>query len=198
MTTIRDASSRHGQAPSGPRTTTFRRPWFRWLLTAAAFPPAGYVAHIVAGRVEAVPPALLAGMIAGGGIGAAQWALLRHRGIGPAWIPATAIGLAGGVAAGAALVSYRTDISSLALMGAVSGLGIGIAQAPLLRSPVSRALGWALATAGLWALGWTITTAAGIDVDEQWVVFGSSGCLAITLIQSTFIDAVVPARADEP
>ena len=39
------------------------------------------------------------------------------------WIPATAVGLGAGLAAGAALVSYRTDITSLALMGAVSGLG---------------------------------------------------------------------------
>ena len=104
------------------------RPWWRWLLTALAFPPAGFIAHVVAGRVDSVSAAVLNGVIAGAGIGAAQWALLRHRDVSLAWIAATAVGLGAGLAAGAALVSYRTDITSLALMGAVSGLGVGIAQ----------------------------------------------------------------------
>jgi hypothetical protein len=133
-------------------------------------------------------------MIAGSGIGAAQWALLRRRGVSVAWIPATAAGLGAGLAAGAALVSYRTDITSLAVMGAVSGLGVGIAQGATFRNP-KRALGWTVATAALWALGWTVTTLGGIDVDEQWVVFGAYGCLTLAVLQSTFIGAFIPAKA---
>ena len=97
------------------------RPWWRWLLTALAFPPSGLIAHLVAGRVDSVSAAVLNGVIAGAGIGAAQWALLRHRGVSLTWIAATAVGLGAGLAAGAALVSYRTDITSLAVMGAVTG-----------------------------------------------------------------------------
>jgi hypothetical protein len=170
------------------------RPWYRWLLTALAFPPAGYIAHVVAGRVDSVGAAVLNGVIAGTGIGAAQWALLRRRGVSPTWIPATAAGLGAGLAAGAAFVSYRTDITSLAVMGAVCGLAVGVAQGATLGN-AKRTLGWSVATAVLWALGWTVTTAGGIDVSQQWAVFGAYGCLTLAFLQSTILGAFVPANA---
>lgn len=169
------------------------RPWFRWLLTALAFPPAGLIAHLVAGRVDSVSPAVLNGVIAGAGIGAAQWALLRHRGVGLIWIPATAVGLAAGLASGAALVSYETDIRSLAVMGAVTGVGVGIAQGTTLVDR-RRTLGWIASNSVLWALGWTVTTAGGIDVSRQWAVFGAYGCLTLAFLQSTIVGAFVPAK----
>ena len=170
------------------------RPWYKWLLTALAFPPSGLIAHLVAGRVDSVPAAVLNGVIAGTGIGAAQWALLRHRGVSLIWIAATAVGLGAGLAAGAALVSYETDITSLAVMGAVSGLGVGIAQGATLAT-AKRTLGWIAANSVLWALGWTVTTAGGIDVSQQWAVFGAYGCLTLAFLQSTIIGAFVPAKA---
>jgi hypothetical protein len=170
------------------------RPWYRWLLTALAFPPAGLIAHIVAGRVDSVAPAVLNGVIAGAGIGAAQWALLRHRGVRLLWIPATALGLGAGLAVGAALVSYRTDITSLAVMGAVSGLGVGVAQGATLGN-AKRILGWTAATSALFALGWIVTTAGGIDVSQQWAVFGLYGCTTLAFLQSMIIGAFVPAKA---
>ncbi|MFN0027121.1 MAG: hypothetical protein ACKV2O_08055 [Acidimicrobiales bacterium] len=169
------------------------RPWWRWLLTAVAFPPSGLLAHVVVGPVDSVMAAALNGVIAGAGIGTAQWLLLRRWGVGVAWILATAAGLGTGLGLGAALVSYRTDIKSLALMGAVSGLGVGIAQAAMLDT-VRGALGWVVATAALFALGWTITTAGGIDVSQQWAVFGAYGCTTVALVQSTFVRAMVADR----
>ena len=169
------------------------RPWYRWLLTALAFPPSGLIAHLVAGRVDSVPAAVLNGVIAGAGIGAAQWALLRHRGVSLTWIPATATGLGAGLAIGAAIVAYRTDIMSLAVMGVVCGLAVGVAQGATLRD-AKRTLGWSAATATLWALGWTVTTAGGIDVSQQWAVFGAYGCLTLALLQSIIIGMFVPAR----
>ena len=44
-----------------------------------------------------------------------------------------------------------------------------------------RMLGWSAATAALWAVGWTVTTAGGIDVEQQWVVFGAYGCITVDL-----------------
>ena len=170
------------------------RPWWRWLLTALAFPPSGLIAHLVAGRVDSVSAAVLNGIITGAGIGAAQWALLRHRGISSAWIVATTVGFGAGLAAGAALVSYRTDIGSLALMGAVTGLGVGIAQGAMLASP-KRTLGWSAATTVLFALGWTVTTAGGIDVSQQWAVFGAYGCTTVALLQSMIIRRFIPGKA---
>ena len=194
MNTVRTA--RGATAASFPerRVRYSFRPWYRWLLTALAFPPSGYIAHFVVGRVDSVPAAALNGVIAGTGIGAAQWALLRHRGVSPVWVVATAMGLGAGLAAGAALVSYETDITSLAIMGAVSGLGVGIAQGATLRN-ATRLLGWSAVNAALWALGWTITTAGGIDVGQQWAVFGAYGCLTLAFLQSTIVGAFVPAEA---
>ena len=138
--------------------------------------------------------AVLGGVVTGAGLGAAQWALLRRRGVGVSWIPATAAGLGVGLAVGAALVSYRTDITSLVVMGAVSGLGVGIAQGAMLGN-TKRMLGWAVATAALWAVGWATTTAGGISVDEQFVVFGAYGAIASTFLQSIIIGWFVPAKA---
>ena len=177
---------------SRPARYSFR-PWYKWLLTALAFPPSGLIAHLVAGRVDSVPAAVLNGVIAGTGIGAAQWALLRHRGVSLIWIAATAAGLGAGLAAGAALVSYETDITSLAVMGAVSGLGVGIAQGATLAT-VKRTLGWIAANSVLWALGVDDHHAGGIDVSQQWAVFGAYGCLTLAFLQSTIIGAFVPAR----
>jgi hypothetical protein len=186
-TGITSPSSDHRAPVSG-------RPWYPWLLTALAFPPAGYIAHAVAGRVDSVWAAVLGGVIAGAGIGAAQWALLRRGGVSLTWVAATAAGLGAGLAAGAALVSYRTDITSLAVMGAVSGLAVGIAQGATLGS-AKRMLGWSAATAALWALGWIVTTGWGIDVEEQWVVFGISGALTFAFLQSLIVGVLLPAKA---
>jgi hypothetical protein len=162
------------------------RPWWRWLATAAALPPAGYLAHLAAGRVDSVPSALLGGAIAGAGIGLGQWLLLRRRG----WIPATAIGMSAGLVAGAALVDYRTDRPSLAVMGALTGLGIGLAQGVVMPD-TRRATAWALATAGLWAVGWTVTASLGIDVDEQWTNFGAYGAITVAFLQSLVVRTAV-------
>ena len=170
------------------------RPWWRWLLTALAFPVAGLIGHLVAGRVDSVPAAVLGGIVTGAGLGAAQWALLRRRGIGIGWIPATGAGLGVGLAVGATLVSYRTDITSLVVMGAVSGLGVGITQGTLLGG-TRRMLLWTVATAALWAVGWATTTAGGISVDNQFVVFGAYGAIASTFLQSIIIGWFVPAKA---
>jgi hypothetical protein len=170
------------------------RPWWRWLLTALAFPPSGLIAHLVVGRVDSPSAAVLNGLIAGTGIGAAQWALLRHRDVGVNWIAATAVGFGTGLASGAYIVSYRTDITSLAVMGALTGVAVGVAQGATLRD-ANRMLGWSAANAALFALGWTVTTAGGIDVSQQWAVFGAFGCFTLALLQSTFIGAFVPAKA---
>jgi hypothetical protein len=164
-----------------------------WLLTALAFPPAGWLGHLVSGPVDSPTAALIGGAVTGAALGAAQWALLRRHGIGAAWIAATAVGLALGLAAGAALVSYGTGLGALAVMGAVSGLGVGMAQGRLLHGTGRRVV-WSLLTAAVWCLGWTVSTAIGVSVEEQFVVFGISGALAAAAVQSTVVRRFVPAR----
>ena len=170
------------------------RPWWPWLLTALAFPPAGYLAHGVVGRVEDLPSAALAGIVTGVVLGIGQWLLLRRRDVSARWILATAGGFGVGLAVGAALVSYRTDRPSLALMGAVTGLAVGLLQATALRATARQSIAWGAATAGLFAVGWMLTSGV-IDVADQWPVFGLSGALVVALLQCLFITRVLPIAA---
>lgn len=180
--------------PVRGRLTTIGRPDASWLLAALAFPPAGYVAWLLAGPVDSTTSALLSGLVAGAGIGAAQWWLLKRDrgariacgGVGLGWVPGTAAGMAVGLAAGAALVSYETDTAALAVMGAVTGFGVGIGQGRHL-STTRRQVTWTLLTSALWALGWTVSAGIGVSVEDQWPVFGISGALVVALLQSPLV-----------
>ena len=104
-------------------------PGWRWAAVALAFPIAGLIGWTVGGHVDAVGAALIGGALTGAGLGAAQWLAAKDMfGQWPAWVGASAVGYAVGLAAGAALVGYETDIGSLAAMGAVSGIALGGAQ----------------------------------------------------------------------
>jgi hypothetical protein len=105
-----------------------------WVATLVAFPLAGLAGRAVAGPVDTVWTAALAGVIAGAVIGAAQWLALRRIGADLWWIVATAVGLAVGLALAFAIFGYGDTVGDLAVVGAVTGLGIGIAQWWLLRA----------------------------------------------------------------
>jgi hypothetical protein len=164
----------------------------RWMPTFVGFPLGGELAKVIVGHVDDPAAALAGGAITGAVLGLVQWFGFRHTGPSAArWIVATTAGFAGGLAAGAAAVDYRTDIGSLATQGAICGAIVGVAQAAVLFGRLGRlALAWPPALAGLWALGWTITTAAGIDVEAQYTVFGSSGALVVTAATSVLAIAL--------
>jgi hypothetical protein len=129
--------------------------------------------------------AVIAGAVAGAVIGAAQWLALRGIGTDVRWIAATAIGLAVGLGVGVALFEYGTTVGDLAIIGAVSGLGIGLAQWFLLRDLFGGiSLVWIPATAAFWALGWTVTTAIGVDPAQRWAVPGLSGAATLTILSA--------------
>ncbi len=161
------------------------RTGLRWLPTFVGFPLGGLLAELVVGRVDGPFAAVVGGALTGAVLGTAQWLGLRRRGVDQRWIAATALGLAAGLGGGAALVEYRTGLGALAAQGAVSGMAVGIAQAALLRRRLGRlAAVWPPASAAMWALGWTITTAVGVDVEAQYTVFGSTGALAVTVLSA--------------
>ncbi len=116
-------------------------------------------------------------------LGAVQsWGLGRFAPEPVAWILATAAGLAVGLGVGAAAVDYGTSASDLAIQGASCGLAVGLAQAVVLARTVGPvALAWVPALSAVWALGWVVTTAIGVDVESQYTVFGSSGALVVTI-----------------
>jgi hypothetical protein len=155
-----------------------------------AFPLAGYAGWGVGGHVDGVGPALIGGAITGAGIGLVQWAFLRRDlAIGPVWILATSVALAAGLSIGAAVVGYETTAGQLAIMGAISGAAVGIAQGLLLRNKFSLWHVWMVAMAPLFALGWVVTEAAGIDVANQFTVFGASGSVVFGLLSGLLMMA---------
>jgi hypothetical protein len=161
---------------SGPRRA------LHWMPTFLGFPAGGLAAKLLIGHVDRPAAAIAGGAITGAIIGIAQWLGIRHDGPSPArWIGATAVGLAAGLGIGAAIVGYDTNVAALATQGAISGLAIGIAQALVLQRQLGRVVAaWPIFVATLWALGWTITSSAGIDVEAQYTVFGSSGAVVVT------------------
>jgi len=116
------------------------------------------------------------------GSGVAQWLALRRIGVDTRWIGATAAGLGVGIGLAFAIFGYGDTVGDLALVGAVSGLGIGLAQWWLLRELVNGSLAWIPTTAAAWALGWAVTTQIGVDPDDRWANPGQSGALTITVL----------------
>jgi hypothetical protein len=176
---------------AGMRTT------LRWLVTFVGFPIGGFIAEVVSGPVDAPLAAVVGGALTGLTVGAAQaWALRPER-ISPApWIAATTLGLAVGLGIGATVVDYGTSTSDLAVQGAICGLGVGVAQAMLLRHRLGAVASlWAPALAAIWATGWIVTAGIGVDVESQYTVFGSSGAIVVTL--ATTILPFLLARATD-
>lgn len=156
----------------------------RWLVSFAGYPLGGYAAFLLTGRVDSAAPAVAGGFLTGVVLGAIQvWAMGQARPRPTSWILATAVGLMGGVAAGAALVDYQTDLASLVAQGAVTGAVVGAAQAIVVVPRLGvLALAWPVFLSGTFATGWAVTTSIGIDVDQQFTIFGSSGALVATLL----------------
>lgn len=157
---------------------------FSWIgLALVAFPLAGYAGWGVGGHVDGVAPALIGGAITGVGIGLVQWLFLRRdMDMGPIWMLATGVALAAGLGIGAAVAGYETSAGQLAVMGAISGAPVGIAQGFLLRDKFSLWQVWMLAMPVLFAIGWVVSESIGVDVSNQFTVFGASGALVFGLL----------------
>jgi hypothetical protein len=147
------------------------------------FPIGGYVADLIVDGVDSVGAAIAAGLITGAIIGAAEWFALRRR-VSWLWIPATTAGMAVGLTVGAALVDYGIDRGDLAIMGAVTGLGVGVMQALVLaRHQVPGAAWWAIANTPGWAIGWFVSSyVIARNIAERFPIFGASGALVFGLL----------------
>ena len=108
----------------------------RWLATFPGFPLGGLAAMLVVGPVESRSSALLGGLLSGAVLGLVQgWGLALDRRAALAWAAVTSLGFGAGLAVGAGLVDHATDLSSLVIQGAATGLAVGTAQAFLLVAP---------------------------------------------------------------
>jgi hypothetical protein len=156
------------------------------MISFLGFPLGGLAAWLLTGPVTDPTSAVTGGLLTGAVLGAAQaWALRAGRRQLVTWVFATAVGMAVGLAAGASLVGFSAGLSDLAVQGAFSGAGVGLAQAVVLwRRTGLLALAWPGYLAAAWAVGWTVTTSAGIGVEEHFTVFGASGALVVALLTS--------------
>jgi len=182
-------------APTAP-TRSAGRTAARWMVTFAGFPLGGLATKILVGPVHDPKTALVGGLLTGTILGAVQaFGLGANSPSNRRWIAATAAGLTVGLLAGAGVARYGTTLGALALQGLVAGAVLGAAQALVLRPRLGRlAFAWPPLLAAFWALGWTVTTSIGVQVDEQFSVFGSSGAVVVTALTTVLPLALRRAR----
>jgi hypothetical protein len=181
--------------PTRTPSSTPLRTWLIWTAGFLAFPVAGLAGTGVAGRVDTPIAALVGGAVAGVVIGVAQALLSRGRLNIRRWVPATAIGMGVGLLLGAVTVGYETSLADLVLMGALTGVLLGAAQALALPGQARLRWVWAAALPVLWALGWTATTLGGISVDDQFTVFGVYGAVTFSALSGLLLHVLLPYRA---
>jgi hypothetical protein len=173
-------------------TRTIRgRAWALWTVGFLAFPIAGLAGRAVAGPVDGLLPAVLGGVVTGLVVGIGQSLAGRGAVRAVRWIPASAIGMAAGLAVGASVVGYRTSPADLALMGVLTGAPLGLAQALALPPTTRRRWLWAVATPALWGLGWTVTTLVGVDVDAQYTIFGATGAVVVSALSGLVLHGLL-------
>jgi hypothetical protein len=169
-----------------PRTarTSTARTVARWMVSFVGFPLGGLTAMVLSGPVDSTAVAIIGGLLTGTVLGAAQALAMRFdRRDLLTWILATAAGLATGLAIAASVVDFRTGLADLVVQGAMSGLAVGAAQALVLaRRTGPIALFWPVYVAVAWAIGWAVTTSAGVQVEERFTVFGAAGAITVTLL----------------
>ena len=174
---------------------TFTRSWLVWTAGFLAFPLAGLAGTAAAGRVDSLAAALVGGVVSGLVLGAGQVLASRRRLDPRRWIPATGVGMGIGLLLGASVVDYGTSLTDLALMGALTGLVLGPAQALALPRRSHRRWVWAAAMPALWALGWTVTTLGQIHVEEQFTIFGAYGALTFSALSGLLLHFLLPYGA---
>jgi hypothetical protein len=167
-----------------------------WIIAVIGFPIGGYLAQAIAGPAATVQAAILSGLIAGAIIGLAQGiALWLRRQALVMWIAGTAVALAIALAAVTAAIGQIETSTEAIVLGAVSGLLIGAAQAALLmRAGIANTWIWVVVTGAAWAVGWLITASVGVALAPGWPVYGASGALVSQIITAVALWRLVSSR----
>ena len=163
---------------------------------ALAIPIAGLIGGRISGPRRCSPSrADRRPDLTGAGLGAAQWFAAKGAfGDGPAaWIATSAVAYGAGLLVAAAAVGYSTDIGSLVAMGAISGLvpRRGTRTCPGAAGPQRLALAWASRCRFCSRWDGRSSTLIGVDVDNQFTVFGASGAIVFMLLSGLLLGAVL-------
>jgi hypothetical protein len=152
----------------------------RWLPTFLAFPLGGLLAMMVVGSLDDPLTGAAGGLLAGAVIGAGQSFAL---GMGARWAVYTAAAMAAGTAVAAAITGAGTELGDLMLTGLVAGAAVGAAQSIRLTKTPLAATAWTAVTAASWSVSWLVSWAViGVNADQGFYVFGSSGALVATVL----------------
>ncbi len=171
-------------APPRPAPASRLSTVARWVVSFVGFPLGGLTAMLLSGPVDSMAAAILGGLLTGTVLGAAQALALRfdQRDL-LNWVLATAAGLATGLTVGASVVDFRTGFGDLVLQGAISGFAVGAAQSVLVaRRTGPLAFLWPAYLAAAWSIGWAVTTSVGVQVEDQFTVFGAAGAVTVSLL----------------
>jgi hypothetical protein len=151
-----------------------------WVAAFLAYPAGGILGAGVSVAAGPVAGAATAAAV----IGAVQGVVLGVY-TGPrvalAWIGGSAIAGGAGWAIAHALVPSATGPASAAIIGGVSGLAIGIAQALTMGGRSIARVVWAPLFTVAWAAGNAVSTTIGVDTDA-WPVFGAAGAVTAQVI----------------
>jgi hypothetical protein len=159
---------------SAPRQYATLPSWLIWTAGFISFPIAGIAAGAIAGPVN-------------------RPLASRRRLYASRWIPASSVGMGLGLLLGATTVGFGTSLAALAMMGGLTGLLLGIAQAFALPPGTRHRWAWAVAMPVLWALGWAVSTVVGIAVEQQFSIFGSTGAVTFSALSGILLLWLLPS-----
>jgi hypothetical protein len=167
----------------------------RWLPTFLAFPLGGFLAMGVVGSLHDPLSGAAGGLLAGAVIGAAQAVALRTNVF--RWAGTKAAAMAAGTALAAAITGAGTDLADLMITGLAAGAAVGAAQGTLLAGPRLVGAAWTAITAASWSLAWLVSWAViGVNADQGFFVFGSSGAIVATILTGLALRALQAPRRE--
>ncbi len=175
--------------------------WLRWLVASAVGSGVGVVAWVSVGTAaealglapqNGVSTAVIAGLVGaafGAPFGIAQWIVLRrHLRLAGRWVTATTIGYAAVFLLGSLFFSGEgaTDLppGRQVLLGALLGAAVAVPPSVLqwllvLRSQLTRAGSWIVASVFSWALGFAVSFLLRLAVGDPSFVLGPMVAVAL-------------------
>jgi hypothetical protein len=112
------------------------------------------------------------------------------------WIAATAAAMAVGVGLSTVIFGTETTREAILIRAALTGLLIGAAQWFILKDHVASGYWWIIMVTIVYTVAWFITALViGNNVDQGFVVFGSSGALAYQVLTWVALRQLAPINS---